>query len=113
MEENKKRNFLEFCKENIIYMYEAPTEYDFDKINGVLIARNRRPGDKIFINGMHKSLKKLMNEKKIPLNLRSRIPIICDESGILAIPFIGIRDEAAHKQSDISNKFINVNICIR
>ena len=96
-----------------IYKNSILLHINFDKINGVLIARNRRPGDKIFINGMHKSLKKLMNEKKIPLNLRSRIPIICDESGILAIPFIGIRDEAAHKQSDISNNFINVNICIR
>ena len=96
-----------------IYKNSILLRINFDKINGVLIARNRLPGDKIFINGMHKSLKKLMNEKKIPLDIRSRIPIICDENGILAIPFIGIRDGAAYKQNDSSNNFINVNICIR
>lgn len=83
------------------------------KINGVIIARNRRSGDKIFINGMHKSVKKLMNEKKIPLDVRARIPIICDEQGILAIPFIGIRDGAAHKQNDTKKEYINIKICIR
>ena len=83
------------------------------KINGVLIARNRRSGDKIFINGMHKSVKKLMTEKKIPLDIRARIPIICDEQGILAIPFIGIRDGAAHKSNDKKNEYINIKICIR
>ena len=83
-----------------------------DKINGALIARNRRPGDKIFINGMHKSLKKIMNEKKISLDLRSRIPIICDETGILAVPFIGVRDGATNRSNKNANEFVNINVCI-
>ena len=65
-----------------------------DKINGELIARKRASGDKIRMGGMSKSVKKLMCDKKIPLSLRSRLPVICDGNGILAIPLIGIRDGA-------------------
>ena len=96
-----------------IYKKSILLRIPFDKINGVPVARNRRSGDKIFINGMHKSVKKLMNEKKIPLDLRARIPIICDEDGILAIPFIGVRDNTAQKTTGTQNKIININVCIR
>jgi hypothetical protein len=41
---------------------------------------------------MTKSLKKLLCEKKIPLELRARLPIICDSDGTLAVPFVAIRD---------------------
>lgn len=61
-------------------------------IKGTLSVRNRREGDRILLGGMHKSLKKLFCEKKIPPELRARIPILCDEDGILAVPMIGIRD---------------------
>ena len=37
-------------------------------------------------------LKKLMSEKKIPLALRPRIPVICDENGIVAVPWLGVSD---------------------
>jgi hypothetical protein len=40
-----------------------------------------------------------MCDKKIPLELRSRLPVICDEDGIIAIPFIGIRDGAKGKDT--------------
>ena len=63
-----------------------------DKINGKLIARSRQNGDTIKHGKMTKRVKKLMNEKGIPSHLRSRIPIICDESGILAIPEVAIKD---------------------
>lgn len=62
------------------------------KINGSLIARSKRPQDKILMSGMHKSVKKLMCDKKIPLELRSRLPVICDNDGIVAIPLVGLRD---------------------
>ena len=65
---------------------------DSAKICGSLYARPRREGDKIRIRGMEKSVKKLMCDMKIPLELRARIPVICDDNGILAIPFVGVRD---------------------
>ena len=65
-----------------------------DKISGGLIARSRLPQDKILMGGMHKSVKKLMCDKKVPIDLRSRLPVICDSEGIVAIPLVGVRDGA-------------------
>ena len=46
------------------------------------------------MGGMHKSVKKLMCDKKIPIDLRHRLPIICDDDGIVAIPLVGVKDGA-------------------
>ena len=86
---------------------------DFDKIKGVLTARNRKTGDKILSGGFHKSVKKLMNEKKIPLELRSRIPIICDENGVVAIPFVAICDNVRAKKDTPQNTQTKITVCIR
>ena len=83
------------------------------KIKGSLMARSRRSGDKILVGGVHKSLKKLLNEKKIPLELRSRIPIIYDDSGIVAIPFVAIRDGARAAKNEYENKQTKITVCIR
>ena len=63
-----------------------------DKIVGSIVARNRRAGDKILAGGMHKDVRKLLCEKKISLAWRNRLPLLCDENGILAIPSVAIRD---------------------
>lgn len=67
---------------------------DSDKINGALTARNRRAGDKIKVRGVNKSVKKLLCDLKIPLDIRYRLPMICDSEGIVAIPFAVARDKA-------------------
>ena len=72
---------------NAIRMYFAS-----DTIVGNIVARNRRAGDKILLGGMHKDVRKLLCEKKIPLAWRNRLPILCDENGILAIPSVAVRD---------------------
>lgn len=72
---------------------------DSAKIKGELFARSRKPGDSIRTRGMTKSLKKLLCEKKIPLELRARLPIICDSDGILAVPFVAIRDGMSADQN--------------
>ncbi len=71
-----------------------------DKIKGKLVARSRHSDDKILMCGMHKSLKKLICEKKIPLDIRCRLPVICDDDGVLAVPFVGVRDSAQCKSSE-------------
>ena len=43
---------------------------------------------------MHKSVKKLFCDKKIPAALRARIPVICCGEEIILVPFIGARDGA-------------------
>lgn len=104
-------NDLNYSKN--IYKKSILLSIESDTIDGALVARNRAPGDKILLGGMHKSVKKLYNEKKIPLELRNRIPIICDKSGIIAIPFIGIRDGARAKQSSTADNTTTVQICIK
>ena len=75
-----------------VYKNSIQISIESAKIKGGLYARSRLPQDKILMSGMHKSVKKLMCDKKIPLSLRSRLPIICDDDGIVAIPAVGIRD---------------------
>ena len=75
-----------------VYKIETLLYIDFDKIGGELFARPRKAGDRIKLGGMSRSVKKLFCDKKIPLELRERIPIICDSQKIVAIPFIGVCD---------------------
>lgn len=86
-----------------VYKKEIILYIDFDKIKGDLFARPRRAGDRIRMNGMSKSLKKMLCDKKIPLSIRERIPVICDDCGIVAVPFLGIRDGAMAKNKDEKN----------
>lgn len=74
--------------------------FDFAKINGALTVRSRQAGDRIRVNGMNKSVKKLLCDLKIPLELRYRLPMICDGDGIVAIPFAAVRDGVKYKGAD-------------
>lgn len=65
-----------------------------DRIEGELFLRNWQDGDTIRINQMTKSVKKLFQEAGIPKEYRRRIPLCCDEKGIVWIPFVGLCDRA-------------------
>jgi len=65
-----------------------------DKIEGELFIRNYRSGDCIQMNGMTKTMKKLFCDHGISALERNRIPLLCDEKGILWIPGIGLSDRA-------------------
>lgn len=63
---------------------------------GTISLRYRRSGDCIRLSGGTKTLKKLFIDRKIPAAERDRIPIICDEKGILGVYGIGVNlDRAA------------------
>ena len=49
-----------------------------------------------------------MCDKKIPIDIRSRIPIICDEKGILAVPFVAVRDGVSFKKGSEKEKNIKI-----
>ena len=83
-----------------IYKKSIPLYFDSGKIKGKLIARNRRAGDKIRVRGVNKSVKKLLCDMKIPLDLRYRLPMICDDDGIVAIPFAVSRDGVLVKSAN-------------
>ena len=57
---------------------------------GPITVRSRQTGDEIRLTGGSKSLKKLFIDRKIPAAQRDRIPVLCDEAGILAVEQIGI-----------------------
>ena len=93
-----------------VYKKSMNLAIDFDKILGSLSARERQAGDKIKMGGMSKSIKKLMCEKKIPLDLRPRIPILCVGDEIVAVPHIGVSDNFKVTQSTKNKLFINFDI---
>ena len=66
-------------------------QLDCDTIGKNLMLRNRRPGDAITLPKRHctKTLKKLLNEMKVPPHQRARLWILCDENGILWVEGIG------------------------
>ncbi len=63
---------------------------DCDTIGTQLVFRNRRAGDEITLAGRpRKLLKKLFNERKIPVWERSRLLVLADENGVLWVEGIG------------------------
>ena len=58
---------------------------DLDKLHGEISARFRKDGDKFQPLGMMgtKKLKKFFIDKKIPVEQRDMVPLVCDESGIV------------------------------
>lgn len=64
---------------------------------GSLILRPRQSGDAIRLSGGRKSLKKLFIDRKIPAAERLRIPVLCDEEGILGVYGVGVHLDRAAK----------------
>ena len=67
---------------------------DMEGIKGRLIARNWRKGDRFIPLGMRneKKLQDIFVDKKIPREERGRIPIICDEEGIIWVVGVAISE---------------------
>lgn len=78
---------------------------DCDKIIGKLVFRTRLAGDSYrpVGRGVTKTLKKLFNEAKVPCEERARIPVVCDQAGIVWVKGFGVCDRVAvgQKTSEI------------
>ena len=96
------------CHTENVYNLSLHSTVDCDKINGSLYVRDRRSGDTVTLGRMNKKLKKLLCDRKVPLSIRDSLPLICDESGILAAPYIGVRDGAA--KGNETKKAVNIYI---
>ena len=70
---------------------------DCDKIIGTVELRSRNDGDLFKQNGrgVTKTLKKLFNENKIPLENRNKIAVLSDENGVLWVEGFGAAEKAA------------------
>ena len=83
--------------------YELDDEITLDTA-GQLVARNKRDGDKIVQGKMTKKLKKLLCDKHVPSHRRDKIPVICDENGIVYVSKIAVRDGARNKNGNTKLK---------
>ena len=73
---------------------------------GEIYLRSRQSGDEIRLYGGRKSLKKLFIDRKIPAAQRMRIPVVCDEAGILGVYSIGVNlDRSAAGESAVTIRF--------
>ena len=90
--------YIKNIEENI-YNLSLHVALDCDKINGNIFARNRKSGDTFLLHKTNRKLKKLLCDYDVPRHLRDRLPLICDGSGILAIPKIGQRDGTTPTES--------------
>lgn len=77
-------DFLNNCE---LFKKEFEFYCDYDKIIGSLCIRQRQEGDRIspLGRGCTKSLKKLFNELKIPIEKRNGIPVIADDLGVIGV----------------------------
>ncbi len=79
-----RSDFLNKCE---LLTKEFAFYCDYDKIVGNVTVRGREEGDMIVPagRGCTKSLKKLYNEYKIPVEDRENIPVLCDENGVIGV----------------------------
>ena len=94
-EVSSRELYLEsFSNVNKMFLKNA---VDCDKINGTVTFRTRMPSDEIRLNGRGctKSLKKLMNELKIPEELRDAVPVAVDSNGVIWIYGVGVAERVA------------------
>lgn len=84
--------------------------FDYDKMYGIAVVRQRLPGDAIQLADCRtkKSFKKLLNEKKISIEERSRLAVLCDEKGPLWLEGFGIRQDVQPDES--SSRMILIRV---
>ena len=107
--EQKEILLENFSNVNKLFLKNA---IDCDKIVGGLVVRTRAASDEIRLAGRRctKSLKKLMNELKIPQELRDVIPVAADDNGVLWIYGVGVAERAMiNKNTKKAIEFITNN----
>ena len=84
---------------------------DCDKIIGKSVLRTRQTGDSIRLagRGCTKSLKKLMNEHRVPAELRESLPVIADDAGVIWIYGIGVAQRCAVTKNSREILIINAS----
>lgn len=80
---------------------------DSSKIVGSLSVRSKKDGDTVKSGGVTKKLKRVFCDRHIPSHQRDRLPVVCDDAGVLAIPGIIARDGAFNKKGDLTIKIYN------
>ena len=77
---------------------------DYNAISGHLVLRNRMAGDKFTLpkRNVTKTLKKLFMEENIPIEKRNKIPVLCDDNGVVWVLGFGV-DKRCIATNDCDN----------
>lgn len=76
-----------------VYNFAIQADISSAIICGSLHLRSRCQGDTYRYHGMTHKLKKMLIDAKIPADLRDRVPILCDDRGIVWVAGFGARDD--------------------
>ena len=103
--ESKFISFEEFKKEKDVNSLSNIIMLDYDIIPDNIYIRFRKAGDRFMLcgSGVTKSLKKLFNEKKVPIHMRDRTVIFEGDGEIVAVEGMG----AAQKYG-VNNNSANI-----
>ena len=84
--------------------------FDYDKIKGVLVLRNRANGDFLTINeqGARKTLQDYLINEKVPKSVRDKLLVLADGPHIVWVP--GMRISAYYKVTKQTQKILQVYI---
>lgn len=103
---------------NIKFALDNCTKYfDYDKIiashkqeNVKFEIRTRQSGDyiKVTMEGRKKLIKELLIDKKVPRQLRDKIPLICIDNEVIWC--VGIRDSAGYRIDSTTRKAIKISL---
>ena len=72
--------------------------------------RSRHEGDVIFAEKMNKKAKKLISEKKIPLNMRNNLPFLVSNNEILWIASVSVCDRIKKDKINDGENFYRITI---
>ncbi|MBQ7338168.1 MAG: tRNA lysidine(34) synthetase TilS [Clostridia bacterium] len=82
----------------------------FDTIMKGAYFRLRKEGDLLLLRGMHRKVRKLQNAAGIPPALRERVPLLCDEAGVVWVPFVGARDDVSTKDKSAPRYTLHLSV---
>jgi len=99
-----------FCQEKTL---KFRAELDYDRINGPLIIRSRKSGDKYQPIGQsgRKSLKNILIDNKIPTIYRDKMPIVEENSDICWL--VGYRIGANFSVKNKTKRVLNLTVEIK
>lgn len=85
-----------------IYKFSIHVSVDSAKINGVVSARARLPGDSYRFGGMTRNVKKLLQSTKLPLETRRYIPVFTVGDEIVWLPGFPVSDDFRPSGGNVS-----------
>ncbi len=106
--ENERYRILVSPKEHDISTEEYENIYKLsihkilcsDKIIGSLYMKYRNQGDTYTVGGMTKKIGRMMIDRKLTADEKRLLPLLCDDDGILWMPFGGLRDGMAGAEGE-------------